>query len=268
MVNPMPYYAYSTMLYLTLPPVKAIKRLMELGSPVELSYDNFSVFGGKAVEDKYIDEVIRFANSFSNSVRAIHTPYDELLPQIALAEMGIRRFVKWLELSYKLGINVAVVHTLRIDEGYEKALDLNIEFLRLLAKEAKDRGIIIAVENRLERNLFGSKPRDILSIVDGLGEEIGVCLDVGHANINKNLEEFFSIVGRHIVAMHLHDNDGLRDLHKPPYSGTVKWKIIEEWITRTKFNGTIIFEVVCKDSITVCDSIVNQIKLTPIANIT
>lgn len=263
----MPRYAYSTMLYLTLPPLRAAMRLIDLGLGVELSYDNFSVFGGKVVEDRYISEMTRYLVDLRGYVEVLHMPYDELDPQIALSEVGFRRFTKWLDLAYKLGIRIAVIHTLKLGENYERALDLNLEFVKMLAKNTVDRGIVLTVENRLEKNLFGSKPRDLLRIVNEFKGEIGICLDIGHANINKNLYEFIKTAGKYIVALHAHDNDGFKDLHKPPYSGTVNWNLIEEQIAKTKLGNVIVFEVVCRGSITTCDKVVESIRLTPIANL-
>lgn len=262
----MPKYAYSTMLYLVLPPLKAATRLIDLGLDVELSYDNFVFFGGRTVEDRYLDEVIKHLADLQGRIKVLHTPYDELSPQIALSEAGFRRFAKWLDLAYKLGIEIAVVHTLKIGEDYERALDLNLEFIRKLSRDAVDKGVVLAIENRLEKNLFGSKPRDLLRIVNEFGGEVGICLDVGHANINKNLHEFITTAGRYIIALHAHDNDGYKDLHRPPYSGTVNWNLIEEQVTKI-VRSTIVFEVVCRDSITTCDKVVEGIRATPIANL-
>lgn len=254
------------MIYLVLPPTKAVRRLIQLGLPIELSYDNFVVFGGKSVEDRYIEEMTRNSQDLGGSIKVMHAPYDDLDPSIALSDMVFGRFIKWFDFCHKLNVSMAVVHTVRINEKHEKALDMNIELLRTLAREAGDRGIKLAIENRLEKNLFGSKPRDLMNIINNLNEGIGICLDVGHANINKNLEEFLSI-GRHIIAIHAHDNDGYKDLHKPPYSGTVRWNLIESWIAKAMFNGLIVFETMCKDSVSICDAVVNQIRSTPLANL-
>jgi len=55
-------------------------------------------------------------------------------------------------------------------------------------------------------------------------------LDLGHAHINGNLEESLQALSRHMAAMHVHDNDGVKDLHKPPYTGTIRWSLLENWI--------------------------------------
>jgi sugar phosphate isomerase/epimerase len=254
------------MLYLSLPPIKALKRIIAKGLLAELSYDNFVVFGGKLIEDKYLAEIQNSSNDLKGLVQALHMPYDEMNSQIALSIPGMKRYIKWLNLAYRLEIKTVVVHTLNVDADIQNAYELNLEFMKILHREALDKGINIAVENRLEKNLFGSKPSDLVKLIEELGEGVGICLDLGHANINKNTEEFLTL-SSYIIAIHAHDNDGSRDLHKPPFSGTVNWDMVEEWIRRTKFKGVIIFEVLCRDSATICDKVVEQIRLTPIANL-
>ena len=75
---------------------------------------------------------------------------------------------------------------------------------------------------------------------------LGVCFDVGHANVlrteNKgkgnpvlkyafeNVEEepwedsFLEKVHKYVICTHVHDNDGTRDGHLLPGDGTVDWK--------------------------------------------
>jgi len=263
----MPLHAYSTMFYTCLPPLKAIERIMNHGLLAELSYDNLAILGGAFMEDMYIVELLRVSSDLRGHIIAIHMPYDELDPQRALSEPGYRRFFKWLNLARRLEIGLAVIHTLRIDRGHENALRLNLEFLEGIVEEAEESGIVVAVENRLERACYGSSPRDLLAIIEGLGGRVRICLDLGHAHINGNLEESLQALGRHMAAMHVHDNDGVKDLHKPPYTGTIRWSLVENWITRVRFDGVLVFEVSCKGDIQTCDRLVEEVKSSPIANI-
>jgi len=259
--------AYSTMLYAYLPPLKALERIMGHGLLAELSYDNFAILGGVLAEDKYITELLRASGDLKGHVKAIHMPYDELEPQRALSEPGYRRLSKWLNLARRLEIKLAVIHTLKIDKGCENALRLNLEFLDRIMKVAEESGITVAIENRLERTCYGSSPHDLLAIMKGLSGKVRICLDLGHAHINGNLEGSLQTLGRHIIAMHVHDNDGVRDLHKPPYTGTIRWNFVENWITKMRFGGILIFEVLCKGDIQTCDRLVKEVKSSPIAYI-
>lgn len=260
----MPIYAYSTMLYLSLNPRKAVEELANDKVPIEISYDNFVVFGGKFVEDKFMSEIKNVVSTISNHINVVHTPYDEMIPEIALSTNGLTRFIKWFNFVQEIGAKAVVVHTLYSENS---GLDLNLEFFRTIAKEAKDRGIHLAIENRLEKKMFGSQPKDLITLISLLGEGVGICLDIGHANINKNLDEFLSRASKYITVIHTHDNDGHKDHHNPPYTGVVEWNKLESWVARTMFKGFIVFEVVCRDAVNSCRNIVNYLKSLKIANI-
>jgi sugar phosphate isomerase/epimerase len=255
------------MLYACLPPLKAIERIMGQGLSAELSYDNFAISGGALVEDRYIAELLKASSDLRGHVSAVHMPYDELEPHRALTESGFRRLSKWLDLARRLEIQLAVTHTLRIDRGHESALRLNVKFLGRIAEGAEDNGITVAVENRLENSYYGSRPSDLLAIIRELGGRVSICLDLGHAHINGNLEGSLQALGRCMAAMHVHDNDGSKDLHKPPYTGAIKWSLVENWLTRMKFGGVIVFEVLCKGDIQTCDKLVEEVRSSPIANL-
>jgi len=45
--------------------------------------------------------------------------------------------------------------------------------------------------------------------------DFGFCFDIGHFNLFSSLtmEQWFESLGRHLVEVHLHDNDGKADSH-------------------------------------------------------
>ena len=54
---------------------------------------------------------------------------------------------------------------------------------------------------------------------------LGYCFDSGHANM-RTPADGFAIARRHarrMAAVHLHDNDGVSDLHTPPFFGSIDW---------------------------------------------
>jgi len=121
-----------------------------------------------------------------------------------------------------------------------------IRGLEVLLPAAEKNGVTIALENAFSP----------VSCVEALthyvkhfsSPKLGVCLDVGHANIsyrtqNKTEEmikldtiqrmndTFLFCDGRmeealkpFIVVAHLHDNDGLSDTHDMPMTGTIDWR--------------------------------------------
>jgi len=56
---------------------------------------------------------------------------------------------------------------------------------------------------------LGGQIEQLREIVDGVGSEaVGVCLDTGHAHLGGDVAEWIRALGRRIIAIHLHDNDG------------------------------------------------------------
>lgn len=60
---------------------------------------------------------------------------------------------------------------------------------------------------------------------EAAGEELfGFCFDVGHANIlGKNLYQAVVTLGDRLKILHIHDNDGISDLHTMPYTFMRSW---------------------------------------------
>lgn len=73
---------------------------------------------------------------------------------------------------------------------------------------------------------------------------LGICFDSGHANMSASTGGFAQIE-RHknrLYATHLHDNDGNRDLHQPPFYGTVPWKKVTQIIRSSSYREPLSFE--------------------------
>ena len=54
--------------------------------------------------------------------------------------------------------------------------------------------------------------------------DIGVCFDVGHANLAPGVKHAFETLKDVIRTTHVHDNHGEKDEHLWPCEGSVDWK--------------------------------------------
>jgi sugar phosphate isomerase/epimerase len=67
-------------------------------------------------------------------------------------------------------------------------------------------------------------PEHLITILDlGHLDNVGVCLDLGHANITVGIPEAIAVLGPRVVSLHVHDNHGMKDEHLWPGDGTVDW---------------------------------------------
>ncbi len=251
--------AYATMLYRDLSPVDALRRLHDMGvEEYEVSYDNFLVRRGQ--EDSLLDEVVSAVKRQGLRVLSVHLPYDkQILEQLAQGKEGaMTRTIRWLRSAADMGAKVAVIHTLPV-KPREKAQQVNEQVLGRLAREASSLGLTLAVENRLEGDMYGSSLEELSALVSKV-EGLRVCLDVGHLNINtKSLPDDVQRVIGHVAEVHAHDNDGYSDLHLPPMTGTIDWFRLAGALLH--YEGQLTYEVSCSGSQARCDNYVRLIKI-------
>jgi sugar phosphate isomerase/epimerase len=96
--------------------------------------------------------------------------------------------------------------------------------------------------------------RDIYDLLDLLNAEageavFGFCFDVGHANITgRNLGQDVRTLGHRLTVLHIHDNNGARDLHMVPFSqrsadgGTTDWEGFITALQEIGYTGPLNFE--------------------------
>ncbi len=119
----------------------------------------------------------------------------------------------------------------------------NIESVRKLLSLSREHGVTIAVENVPERyGYLVSNVEQFSRFFNELGEDMGFVLDVGHSNFDNQTHAFVEAIGRKIIHVHAHDNDGKHDLHLGVGEGTVNWKQFAEDIKAIGFNGSVIVE--------------------------
>jgi sugar phosphate isomerase/epimerase len=177
----------------------------------------------------------------------LHAP-DDLLAGTAEHD---RQFEGALEYAALAGSDLIVYHGARVPVsggGVWGRLHEELCSLRRLARRAGALGIRLAVENLAP---FYPSPVEYVCYVPGAVAElvrrlesssVGMCLDIGHANIVADLAgwplgELIAPVLDQVIVFHLHDNfgaeverarpggiDPLRlDLHLPPGAGSVDW---------------------------------------------
>jgi sugar phosphate isomerase/epimerase len=77
---------------------------------------------------------------------------------------------------------------------------------------------------------------------------LGLCFDSGHANLSGHDFEHLKRLKDRLIAVHLHDNDGLTDQHKIPFSGTVDWEALASVIALSSYEGCVNLEVAIQET--------------------
>ena len=102
-------------------------------------------------------------------------------------------------------------------------------------------GVQIAVEV-IPNDL--SRAGSIVRFVEDDLEDVGICLDFGHAHLDGDVLDAVETVSEHLIATHVHDNKGRADDHLLPFDGTIDWAGTLLAVQKIGYEGPFMFEVV------------------------
>lgn len=201
-------------------------------------------------------------------ISQMHMPYPAYLPagkQEVNAYLWKEMAPKSMEVCRYLECPYIVVHGFKLAKylGSEAAeWEKMEEFLEYLAPMAKEYGITMCIEN-LYDGLGGhliegpccdaDKAAERIDRMNGKygAEVLGFCFDTGHANLTGlDFEKFLRKLGPRLKVLHIHDNDGIRDLHQIPFTFTrsrenrpsTDWEGFVRGLREAGYRGTLSFE--------------------------
>lgn len=153
-----------------------------------------------------LTEQIRLIKHYGLKLGSLHAMYDENIAHLFWEEGDIgeqitQTFIDDVILCAKYNFTCLVMH---IYGKPSKIGDLRFE---KILKVAKENNVILAIENLIDLIPFDhllSKYTD---------ENVKVCLDIGHINCFSRDNIVYEKYGNRIITTHLHDNNGLYDLH-------------------------------------------------------
>ncbi len=153
----------------------------------------------------------------------------------------------------EVGADVVVVHSNKSRDEYppgeyEPCLEATRVSLETLAPIAADFGLRLAVENMAGRSMTrpGMDVSEVLDLISGLGEHVGICFDTGHSNsAQKQVANQIRSAGHKLFTLHLNDTSGLiaRDDHYVPGDGTIDWSDVLSALDEICFSSPRILEV-------------------------
>lgn len=159
----------------------------------------------------------------------IHGPFMDLNPgsvDPVIREVTAKRVEQTLRAAELLRARVLVFHPgySRLTYGSASSLwiDNSVNFWRNRLERIRGIGCRIALEN-----IFEEEPSTLKAVLDGIDDPaVGHCFDSGHFNMfaQVSLEEWFAVLGGHIVESHLHDNHGDNDEHLPVGEGEIDFE--------------------------------------------
>ena len=194
---------------------------------------------------KSVEELKDFFSPHKEGARAagirinqMHMPYPTFVPG---AKKELNDYLwnevgpKSLEVCHFLGCHNIVIHGFKLTRYYgseEAEWAKTEEFFDFLAPKAAEYGITMCMENLY--NGLGARMVEgpgcsaykaaerIDRMNDKYGAEVlGFCYDTGHGNlVGIDPYKFITTLGKRLKVLHIHENDGIADLHQMPFTFT------------------------------------------------
>lgn len=208
---------------------------------------NLPEYYGDAHDEAFYREARAYAEDRGIVFSQAHAPFAS---SFAEEEKNRRRFeeiLRGMQHAAWLGAEILVVHPCAHLKHKQKnhrqlLLDYNVDFFQRLLPYAVDAGMKIAIENI---------PGTITETAEGLLELLHalnhpaftLCLDAGHAHVMRvNAAEMVLKLGSAIGCTHIHDNDGVSDLHQMPFFGTIGWEEVMAAFAQIGYSGNLSYE--------------------------
>jgi len=151
-----------------------------------------------------------------------------------------------LQIARRIPFKVFVTHLgvprwapTAVTDNSRDAARRSIETLSAIAEPLGVRVAVEVMPNELSR--AGSLVHFVEQVVDEAN--VGICLDMGHAQLDGDPVEAIETVSEHLVAVEVHDNNRRTDDHLVPFAGTIEWPAALTSVQKVGYDGTLMFEI-------------------------
>ena len=184
---------------------------------------------------------------------SFHAPFgndiDISSPDPAQREHALDEILKAVDAAAQLSVHYFVIHpgpeNTEIPSREERVMRIEnvTSVLNRVAVRCEESGIRCVLENKLPHLLFGNSS-DLLWILASLeSNQIGACLDTGHAFLAGDLYQLVYKMAPYLRLLHVHDNKGHGDDHLPPGDGRIDWTALCKELAAVRFQGAFILEL-------------------------
>lgn len=225
--------------------------------------------------DRSVPELMQFFAPHKQAAAAagivlnqMHMPYPIY---VSKADQQINDYLwnqvapKSMEVCHYLDCPYIVIHGFKLTHflGTEELeWQETAKLIDSIAPMAKEMGITICIENLYDgigSHLVEGPCCDVRKAVERIdsinekyhAEVLGFCFDTGHANlVGVDFEKFITTLDHRLKVLHIHDNDGIRDLHQIPFTFTANrenkpstdWEGFIRGLRKIRFDKVLSFE--------------------------
>jgi sugar phosphate isomerase/epimerase len=175
---------------------------------------------------------------------AWYLPIGSPMPQ--LRRVAVEAAIDYLQVFSRAGVSAVTVHANWPSSLFsvEQGVAWQVESLRRIIEAAAPLSLKIMYEP-LTSEWDGV--RYVQQVFDAVPDLL--ChLDIGHCNLaGRTPGDVIRALADRLYHLHVHDNDGLRDLHLPPGTGAIDWQATFQAIKSIGYDRTLTLEVFSED---------------------
>lgn len=130
------------------------------------------------------------------------------------------------------------------EEAFEVSFGLSVKMMRMACDLAKEYGITIYTENLAAPSLTTTSAllNRYLDEVDK--DNLRIVFDVGHCYHTKHdIPSELRAIASRVKHLHIHDNNGEKDLHQPVGEGTLDFRTFVSVLEEIQYDGYLMFEL-------------------------
>jgi sugar phosphate isomerase/epimerase len=230
---------------------KSFQKMTERLHRAEIAYIEIVDDGFHALNKQRVSMLKSIGESYGLKY-SVHAPFADIniaSPSKPLLKAMLKRLKESISYTSTLNAYMWVFHP-GLKTGvsmFYPSMDWlqNLKTTRLLLKIAGDYGVKIAVENVPEPYPFLMKSVEhFAKFYEEINEDIGLAFDIGHANLNGQIERFLTVFKDKIVHIHAHDNDGKDDQHLGIGLGNIDWSNVANLLRKISYDKSVIIESV------------------------
>lgn len=207
---------------------------------------------------EYAQKLHKVTKQYPITVGQTHAPFPSYIDgDPEETEFMFEQIVKAIQATACVGAEYIVIHPpimkeRRYGEKKEENKAISMDFYHRLRPYAERYGVKIAVENMWNFDSMRkricpctcSTAEEMVDYIDTLGNDLFVaCLDAGHALLTYDSPaRMAKVLGSRLKVLHVHDVDGIDDLHTVPYLGNNDWPEFCQALKEIGYKGTFNFE--------------------------
>jgi sugar phosphate isomerase/epimerase len=200
--------------------------------------------------DKKRIALLREAAKSYNLTYSLHAPFADIniaSPVKPLLNASLKRLTQSLANANAIDAKMWVFHPGQrtgIGQFYPGAdFKQMCQSIQRLYTQAEEYGINIALENLPAKYWFlMNTPEEFQKMYKETNLPIGITMDLGHANLEGQIQPFFNQLADKIVHIHASNNDGSDDQHFGVEDGNIDYVWFAETLKKIGYDKSVIVE--------------------------